>query len=263
MTGNTLLDLAILDVAILLACFVVERRTRRAGIVDAGWSFAIMASALYSGWAHVDGDPLTRLFFAVAGGLWFGRLGLHLLRRYLGESHEDGRYARMRAASGGHDGLVFFVFFLFQAGLAWFFSLPIWALTRVASETWGAQQPLVLALAGLLMLVAWLGETLADSQLTRFRSEPGNRGRTLRTGLWAWSRHPNYFFEWLHWLAYPLVGSLAGLYLLWFYPLCMFLFLYYITGIPFCEQQALSSRGDDYRRYQQETPIFFPRRPRS
>lgn len=262
MTGNTLLDLAVIDLAILMVCFLVERHSHRAGIVDAGWSLAIMASALYAGWVHIDADPLTRGFVAIAGGLWFGRLGLHLLRRYLAETHEDGRYARMRAASGRHAGLVFFLFFLFQAGLAWFFSLPLWALARVSPAAWGDWHHLTLVLAAMLMLLAWLGEVSADAQLTRFRQETANRGRALRSGLWAWSRHPNYFCEWLHWLAYPLVGLSAGLYWLWLYPLFMFLFLYYITGIPFCEQQALRTRGDDYRRYQQEVPMFFPRRPR-
>lgn len=262
MNMHPLLIMAAMDAAIMLACYLVERYTRRAGIVDAGWSLAIMASCLYVAWAYPAGDLATRLLIAFGSGLWFARLGLHLLGRYLREQAEDGRYAQMRAASGRHDGMVFLLFFLFQAGLAWLFSLPMWLLASTPQAAWGALHHALLLTGAGLMLLAWLGETLADHQLTRFRAQPANHGRTLRSGLWAWSRHPNYFCEWLHWLAYPLIGMSAGLYVLWLYPLLMFIFLYHITGIPFCEQQALRSRGDDYRRYQQDTPVFFPRRPR-
>ncbi len=258
----TLSALACMDLLIMLVCYVIAQRTHRAGIVDAGWSLAIMLSSLYVAWHHMGGDPATRLFIAIASGLWFARLGSHLLLRYFSESREDGRYAQMRRASGAWAGRVFLLFFLFQAGLALLFSLPAWLLTRVPTVDWSDHHFVWLTLAGLLMLIAWIGESLADRQLARFRGEPENRGRTLRTGLWAWSRHPNYFFEWLHWLAYPLIGMSAGLHVLWLYPALMYLFLRYITGIPFTEQQALQSRGEDYRRYQRETPIFFPRRPR-
>jgi len=259
---HSLLLLGMLDLMIMVLCFVIERATRRAGIVDVGWSLAIMLASLVSAYMHTAGDFATRILVAIASGLWFARLGGHLLLRYAHETREDGRYARMRQACGRWDGPLFLLFFIFQAGLALLFSLPMWSLTQIPTARFGAWHPLLLATAATLMLVAWLGETIADRQLAQFRRQPANQGKTLRTGLWAYSRHPNYFFEWLHWIAYPLIGLDAGLYLLWAYPVLMFLFLYYITGIPFTEQQALHSRGDDYRRYQQDTPMFFPRSPR-
>jgi len=81
-------------------------------------------------------------------------------------------------------------------------------------------------------------------------------------GLWRYSRHPNYFFEWLHWFAYPIIGLAAGQYVLWIYPLLMWLFLYYVTGIPFSEKQAIKSRGQNYLDYQQKTSMFIPRKPK-
>ena len=120
------------------------------------------------------------------------------------------------------------------------------------------------ALAAILVwLLAVGGESLADRQLAKFRGDPASRGRTCRVGLWAWSRHPNYFFEWLHWFAYALLAvgtpwfwvSLGG-------PILMFAFLYRVSGIPWTEAQSLRSRGDDYRRYQQEVSAFFPLPPR-
>ncbi len=262
MNMHSLLLLAVLDLVIMIGCYGIERRTRRAGIVDAGWCLAIMLASITCACLHTAGDLLTRLFIAIACGLWFARLGGHLLLRYSRETHEDGRYARMRAACGSWDGLGFLIFFVFQAGLALVFSLPMWVLTQIPSSQFSPWHPLLIGAAAILMLSAWIGESIADHQLAHFRRQPDNRGKTLRHGLWAYSRHPNYFFEWLHWIAYPLIGLDAGVYVLWIYPLLMFLFLYYITGIPFTEQQALLSRGDDYRRYQHDTSIFFPRSPR-
>ena len=107
------------------------------------------------------------------------------------------------------------------------------------------------------MLVAIVGEGVADAQLRRFR------GRVCDVGLWGYSRHPNYFFEWLGWLAYPLLAidatrfdwawlSLSG-------PAFMYWLLVHVSGIPFLEQHMVRSRGDAYRAYQQRVSAFFPR----
>ncbi|MDE2345901.1 MAG: DUF1295 domain-containing protein, partial [Gammaproteobacteria bacterium] len=103
------------------------------------------------------------------------------------------------------------------------------------------------------------GESIADLQLARFRANPANRGRTCRHGLWRYSRHPNYFFEWLHWFAYVClaIGSPIA-WLAWSGPVVMYVFLRWISGIPYTEAQALRSRGDDYRAYQQSTPMLLP-----
>ena len=115
-----------------------------------------------------------------------------------------------------------------------------------------------------IWLAALTGEIIADRQLDRFRDDPAHRGQTCRAGLWRYSRHPNYFFEWCHWFGYVALawGSpLAGL--AWLGPVLMFVFLRWISGIPFTEQQALRTRGDDYRDYQRRTSAFFPWFPKS
>ena len=111
-----------------------------------------------------------------------------------------------------------------------------------------------------MAVVAVLGERVADRQLARFRSNPENKGKTCRTGLWAYSRHPNYFFEWLLWFSFPLLAVGAGWWsaAAWFGPLLMLTFLFRFTGIPLTERQALRSRGSDYRRYQREVSAFVP-----
>ena len=115
-------------------------------------------------------------------------------------------------------------------------------------------------MAGIVIwMVAVAGETVADNQLQRFRSRPANSTSTCRECLWRYSRHPNYFFEWIHWFAYAImaIGIPYGLWA-WLGPILMFLFLFKVTGIPFTEQQSLARRGEDYRRYQQTTSIFIP-----
>jgi cyclopropane-fatty-acyl-phospholipid synthase len=125
------------------------------------------------------------------------------------------------------------------------------------------QTPFVVA-AMLLAALALYGETTADQQLAEFRNNPEHRGLSCRNGWWRYSRHPNYFFEWLHWFAYPLMGWGGEYqYWLWLAPVLMFCFLYFFTGIPFTEQQALRSRGEDYRLYQKTTSMFFPWWPES
>ena len=107
-------------------------------------------------------------------------------------------------------------------------------------------------------------EALADLQLKRFRADPANRGKVCDVGLWRWSRHPNYFFEWLHWFAYVLlaVGSPVW-YLTLIGPVLMLVSLLWVTGIPFVEAQSLRSRGDAYRDYQRRTSPFVPLPPRA
>ena len=93
----------------------------------------------------------------------------------------------------------------------------------------------------------------------RFRARRESRGKTCREGLWRYSRHPNYFFEWLGWWAWVLAAVGSPLFLLSLSgPLFMLVFLFKITGIPATEEQALRSRGDDYRRYQRTTSMFVP-----
>ena len=240
----------------MAALFVFARRVRNLGFVDVGWAGLMAAAALFVG-ITAEGSPLARGLVAMFGSVWGARLCLHLLHRVLNEE-EDGRYRALRAAWGEAPGR-YFLFFQLQAVVVALFALPF---AMAAAQPKSGVDAWVIA-AVLAWLASMLGEALADRQLARFRADPANRGRTCRAGLWAWSRHPNYFFEWLHWFAYVLlaVGSagfawtLAG-------PVLMFAFLYRVSGIPWTEAQALRSRGEDYARYQREVSAFFPWPPR-
>jgi steroid 5-alpha reductase family enzyme len=124
-----------------------------------------------------------------------------------------------------------------------------------------------LDVAGLVLFaLAWSGESLADAQLARFKAYPANRGRVADVGLWAWSRHPNYFFEWLTWSAFaPLAlspgypegaWSLAA-------PILMFVLLNYVSGVPPLERAMRESRGAAFDAYAARTSRFVPLPPRS
>ena len=240
-------------VLIMLVFYFIQRRTGNAGIVDFVWAAGIGALALFYA-AVATGDVGRRVLLAALAGIWSMRLAVYLLvDRVLGKP-EDGRYQMLRQNWGDKASAYFLAFFQVQAIWAVMFSIPFLPVVY-------RQAPLgpLDVLAVLVWLIAVGGETLADRQLARFRADPQNKGKTCRLGLWRYSRHPNYFFEWIHWFAYVCLGigapygwvTLMG-------PIIMLLFLYKVTGIPYTEKRAVQSRGDDYRRYQQTTSPFIP-----
>ena len=180
---------------------------------------------------------------------------LHLVRRIASEP-EDGRYQALRREWAGKNvNLRFLFFFELQAVLDVVLSLPMLlvAMNPAPQLSW-------LEYAGAaLWLVAVIGESLADAQLAAFKRDARNRGRVCQAGLWRYSRHPNYFFEWFVWVAW-LVYALASPWG-WTSVICpalMLFFLFRVTGIPATEAQALRSRGEEYRRYQETTSAFVP-----
>jgi steroid 5-alpha reductase family enzyme len=250
-----LLSWALSALAMALA-FRGARRAGKIGYVDVAWAGLMGLGALLCA-ALGSGTPLSRALVAVLGAGWALRLCLHLCRRVAHEP-EDGRYVALRER-WRDSGLAFFGFFQAQALVVALFVLPF---AVVATRPTDPSTPQLVA-----ALLAWLlavgGEALADAQLARFRADPGNRGRTCRAGLWGWSRHPNYFFEWLHWFAYlPLAFGHPQGWLALAGPVLMLLFLYRLSGIPWTEAQSLRSRGEDYRRYQAQVSPFIPLPPR-
>jgi steroid 5-alpha reductase family enzyme len=221
--------------------------------VDVGWAYGVGGLAVLDA-ALGDGSAGHRLLVALLAGVWSLRLGTYLVLNRLVGKPEDGRYRELRRRWAPHEQRRFFVFFQAQAGFVTVFSLPF---TFVAVDDGSVSR---LAWAGaVLAIVSIAGEVIADRQLARWRADPANNGKTCRAGLWRLSRHPNYFCEWLHWVAWAAIalGSPTGWVAL-FVPAFLLLLLFRVTGIPETEAQALRSRGDDYRRYQNEVSIFVP-----
>ena len=245
---------ALVVAAMMAALWLVQRRTRDAGIVDVGWAAGLGVLALLYA-ALVDGDPGRRALVAVLAATWSFRLAGYLLVDRIVGKPEDGRYQTLRARWGARAQARFFVFFQVQALVD-----VILSLTFLVAMRKGAAPLDALDVAGVAVWVlAVAGESVADRQLARFRADPANRGRTCRAGLWRLSRHPNYFFEWLHWWAYVVLALGAPFWWLTLVaPALMLYFLLKVTGIPATEAQALASRGDDYRDYQRTTSAFVP-----
>jgi steroid 5-alpha reductase family enzyme len=243
---------------IMLGGWLHQRRTRNAGIVDVLWSACMAASAIF--YALIGtGAFLPRLLVGALGAIWGTRLALHLWVRVSHED-EDGRYAQLRKRWNGDQGK-FLMFFLAQGLFTALFSLPFWIAAHNPVEGW----TIWAMLAVLIWVISLGGEWIADHQLAAHRADPGMKGKTCRRGLWRYSRHPNYFFEWLHWFTYVFLAvgtgpgwvaaSLLGAAL-------MLGTLSWVTGIPYTEAQALRSRGADYREYQRSTSVLIPWFPR-
>lgn len=244
--------LAVLAVTMALA-WGRQRTTRNAGIVDPLWAASLGALAVVYALVAEGWGPRRALVGGLAG-IWSLRLTWHLICRYRREP-EDGRYQILRERWGPKfEGWIFW-FFQAQALLSVLLSLTFLALCTAPQSGWRFQDA-----AGLLIwLVALTGESIADRQLRTWRADLANHKRTCRSGLWRYSRHPNYFFEWLGWTVYPVlcIGLPYGQ-ALWLTPGLMLFLVLRVTGIPPTEEQSLRSRGEDYRAYQKTTNAFFP-----
>jgi steroid 5-alpha reductase family enzyme len=244
---------------VMAALWEFQRRRQDATIVDVAWSGGMGAMALAFA-LFGEGSKENRLLLGVIAGSWSLRLFIYLLSsRVLGHKMEDGRYAALRKKWGARAQWNFFLFFQFQALLVVLFAIPFAPVASNPSTDWSVWRWLGIGIA----IVAIAGETLADAQLARWRSDPSKKGLTCRSGLWNYSRHPNYFFEWIHWWAYVVlaVGANDWWIALWG-PLIMLLFLFRVTGIPYTEAQALRTRAD-YAEYQKSVSVFVPWFPRS
>ena len=246
---------AFLLFVVMAGVWVLAVRIGNAGIVDIAWSLNFTLLALLYATLGPGFLPRRGLIFAMAT-LWSLRLGGYLYARVMGHHPvEDGRYQQLRQEWAPRANVRFFWFFELQAALNVILSLPV--LVACLNPAPGLHP---LELAGLaLWAIALVGESVADRQLDRFRKDPQNRGRTCQVGLWRYSRHPNYFFEWLVWVAYFLFATASpwGAFTV-YCPLLMLFFLFRVTGIPMTETQALKSRGDEYREYQRTTSAFVP-----
>lgn len=240
--------------------WLVQRRVGNAGWVDVIWTFALgTAGVVYALFPLQTGTTRQQWLIAAAAGIWSLRLGLHIAARTV-HGPEDTRYANFRKEWGGGFQRRMFWFLQIQAAAAALLAVSMLLAARNPRPLWWLE---VAALA--VLLVALAGEALADWQLRSFRSRP-NHGPICDVGLWGWSRHPNYFFEWLGWCAYPLLaidpfGGYNWGWLALSAPAFMYWLLVHVSGIPPLEQQMLRSRGATFQAYQSRVSAFFPLPP--
>lgn len=267
MTALLLLLGAGLFLAVVMAgAWGTQRVMGNAGVSDAFWSAGVglagVAVALVP--AGGEGEFTGRqLLVALLVAAWGTRLALHIGARSFG-GPEDARYAWFRTEWGAN----------FQARLFWFLMIQAAAgLLLVACVLLAARNPapgltLQDGLGVLVLIVAVIGEGAADETLRRFKADPDNKGKLCDVGLWSWSRHPNYFFEWLVWCAYPLFAiNLSGAYPQgWFAlagPAFMVWLLIAVSGIPPLEAHMARRYGARFEAYRARVPAFFPQPPRA
>jgi steroid 5-alpha reductase family enzyme len=245
---------------IMTLAWLAQQKSRNSGWVDVSWALGVGVTAviavlmpLQHGWLH-----WRQVAIAMIAACWSLRLGLHIARRTRATT-DDPRYRDLIKQWGVDAPRRMFWFLQSQATVGALLSLSV--ATAACN-----QNPIVRIqdMVGLvILLIAIVGEAVADRQLAVFRADPINRKSICDVGLWAWSRHPNYFFEWLFWVAFPVVAidlsghnpygwlSLAA-------PICMYWVLVYVSGIPPLEAHMRCSRGEAFREYQNRTSAFFP-----
>lgn len=248
---------------VMSTAWAVQRRTGQGGWADVFWSFGLGAAGVGVALWPLDGAwPSTRQWLvATLIGLWGLRLGSHISAR-TAHGGEDPRYARLRIDWGAAFEARMFGFLMLQAGAGAILTLSVLLAARNPAPGFRLQD----ALAASLLLVAVAGEAIADRQLAAFKRNPANRDDICASGLWAWSRHPNYFFEWVGWCAWPIFAvDLSGFPWGWLAlggPAYMYWLLTRVSGIPLLEAHLQRSRPQ-FAAYAQRTSAFFPRPPRT
>jgi steroid 5-alpha reductase family enzyme len=257
-----------LSLSILMAiAWMVQQRTGNSGWVDTIWTFSVGLTGAGSALWPVGGSAPNARQWLAAGlvAIWSLRLGTHIAVRSAGIS-DDPRYAAFAREWGVDSPRKMFVFLQNQG----FGSIPLVFAVFVAAHFPSDALRIQDGLGAVILLIGIAGEALADAQLKKFRVDPANNGRVCDAGLWRWSRHPNYFFEWFGWLAYPVIALSTDypFYYPWGWatllaPVFMYWILVHVTGIPPLEAQMLRSRGERYRDYQARTSAFFPLPPQN
>jgi steroid 5-alpha reductase family enzyme len=247
--------------ALLVACMVAlwawSVRLGDVSVVDVFWgpAFALVA---WLSWALAPGPSGRGLLLCAMASAWGLRLGAYLAWRRRGQG-EDRRYRAMRAAHGHRFPLLsLFTVFLLQALLAWTVSLPLQAGIRLgAARPFGSLDALGLTLFG----VGLAFETAGDLQLARFLRDPAHAGQVMQRGLWRYTRHPNYFGDFLVWWGIGAVALAAGAWWSLAGPALMTVLLLRVSGVTLLERD-IGERRPAYAAYAARTSAFFPWWPR-
>ncbi len=255
-TSMDVSNLLLLNLVVVLAAMVVlwlaSVAARDASIVDPFWGTGFIVVT----WVTFVFSPAPasrRMVIALLVTAWGARLSGYLAWRNLGKG-EDRRYRQMRDKWKGKFIWVSLVtVFVLQGVLMWTISLPIQIGMR--------SEPISVWLTGVGVLIFASGllfESIGDYQLARFKSNPSNAGQVLDHGLWRYTRHPNYFGDFLVWWGIYVVAGMNGQ--AWWTvvsPILMSLLLVYVSGVALLEK-SLKERSPKYRDYVQRTSAFFP-----
>lgn len=247
-------ELLLLISAYMSITFFVSRKINNSGIVDVAWAFGFIPAALFYGGAQAGVQPRGTVILLMTA-LWSMRLTWHLTLRFKRwYPHEDPRYIQLKETLGSNPQMKMYLIFLWQGAILTLMTAPCAVAVLAPVSDISLYQITGIA----LWTIALIGESVADAQLSQFSREPKNKGHTCQTGLWRYSRHPNYFFEWLGTVAYfvYVLDCPYG----WCTVLCPLIMLHIlmnVTGVKPAEEHSLRTRSD-YAEYAKSTSPFFP-----
>lgn len=250
---------------VMVTAWAVSLKTDNTGWIDVFWTFGtgftgVVVALTPWAWGEGAGAPSERqLLVAALVAVWSIRLGSYIAIR-VAKSHEDSRYVMLKEEWGRGFKANLFGLAIVQAPATTLLCASIAAAALRPGDGLTAED----FIGAAILSIAILGEGRADSQMKAFKADKANQGKIMDKGLWGLSRHPNYVFEWMGWLAYPVIAidlsggwSLGWLSLI--APVVMYLILTRLTGVPPLEKAMLKSRGQAFVDYQNRVGAFFPR----
>jgi steroid 5-alpha reductase family enzyme len=245
---------AALIFTMMLILWGISLALKNSSIVDIFWGFGFVLSAWLYFFLTPDGFIIRKLILLALVTIWGLRLTIHILTRNWGKP-EDFRYQKFRKDAGNIWWIKsLFQVFLLQGLLMWIISAPLLAaqlFIKNNSFTW------VDGIAIIVWVIGFFFESSGDAELTRFRANPANKGKLLNTGVWHFTRHPNYFGDSAQWWAFYLLALVAGGWWTVFSPIVMTLFLVQVSGVALLEK-TMAETKPGYREYMAQTSAFIP-----
>jgi len=252
--GQAFLVIMILMTLLWLISIII----RNVSIVDLFWGLGFVVATLFF-FLKTDGSGTRKIITLALVAIWGIRLSVYLALRNIGKG-EDFRYAQFRKNYGEHRywWISFFQTFLLQGILMWLISAPL-----LGAQYYGAGRSINIIdyIALVLWFTGFFFETVGDYQLARFKADPANKGKVLNTGLWRYTRHPNYFGDSAVWWGYGFFCLAAGSYLPLFGSLLMTALIIKVSGVALLEK-SLKEQKPQYKEYIEKTSAFFPWFPR-
>ncbi|MFP4078774.1 MAG: DUF1295 domain-containing protein [Candidatus Izemoplasmataceae bacterium] len=256
--------------AVFNIAFIIAQVKKDNSIVDSFWGlgFVIIAAVMLVVNIEATGSfPVEAVVVAILVGLWGLRLSLHIHTRNKGKG-EDYRYVEMRKKWGDKPRLnAYFKVFMVQMLLQLIIALPIIVINMesILAEDGSLWRTILYWLALLIWVIGYVFQVAGDAQLKSFKRMPSNRGRIMTSGLWRYTRHPNYFGESAMWFGIGLFTVANTLWPAWFTiisPLLITYLLLFVSGVPLLEKKFDEEKGEEWTLYKKKTSKFFPLPPR-
>ncbi len=255
MSISAILLVALISIVFLMAImWIVSVVLHNASIVDLFWGIGfIITASIYLFLS--EGYETRKLIVFGLTAIWGLRLSVHISLRNFGKP-EDPRYQDFRKKYGEkrYWWISFFQVFLLQGALIWFISAPLFGVMHFSKTN-------TIGILDIISILVWitgfLFETIGDYQLKRFKSDKKNQGEVLRTGLWKYTRHPNYFGDSMVWWGFGLFSIASGCYLAIVGPIIMTFLLMQVSGVSLLEKNLKKSKPE-YKEYIKQTNAFFP-----